>query len=795
MTDAWLEKAAQHLEWPRLATAVLARCRGPSAQRRGLLLAADRAQAALMLRETSEALALLERGERVPLQDLRDIEPHLALLEREGSLQASALSDVLITLRNARMLRGLLASQRAKAPALHASCSTDAGLDELEQQLGDALDPDGTLSDRASPELKRLRNEIANLRERIAGRLQQLIEHHGDVLSDRYFTVREGRYVLPVRRDAHEHVAGIVHGTSQSGASVFVEPRAVLAHGNRLKLAESELEREEQRVLSALCERAREFLPSLGAAAEALDRMDLRHASALLGRELDGTVPELCEQNAVELKAARHPLLLLDGTAAVENDIALEAGRGLVISGPNASGKTVLLKTVGLFALMVRHGLPIAAAEGSRVGFFERVLTDIGDEQSTAKSLSTFSAHITNLTAILAAADAKSVVLLDELATGTDPQEGAALACAIVDAVCERGAALAVTTHYEPLKAFSLRDPRLRSASVGFDLERMEPTFELTMDLPGVSSALVVARRFGMPEPVLAFAERVLPQQARDFEALVAELATRTRALDEERAALERERSALLVIRAQEQARLDQLRTTGDARIAREIARLQQEIAEARGELTAARTQLKVADAGKRELAAAEKRISSVAGRVALGGDLAAATPTAARAGAPRKALDEQALRAGARVHVARLRSDAVVVEAPSKGRVRVAVGPLKLWVDSADLSTPDAAPAAPPQRTQSSAVAAPPVLGRTPDNTLNLKGMRVDDALSLMETFIDRLSTTDLRVGYVLHGHGTGALREAVRKHLKEVLPQVRDSRPADASEGGDAVTVFYLA
>ncbi len=788
MTASWQDKAFEHLEWPRLAAAVQARCRGQSAARKGLELAATRERATLLLRETGEALAWLERGERVPLQDLRDIGMHLSLLERQGSLPASALSDILCTLRNARQLRAFLASQRMHAPALHAACSTDPALDALEELLDGALDPDGTLSERASPEIRRLRQEIASLRERIAGRLQQLIERYEDVLSDRYYTVREGRYVLPVRRDAHERVAGIVHGTSQSGASVFVEPRPVLAQGNRLKLAESELEREEQRVLSALCERAREHLPSLGAAAEALDRIDLRNAAALLGRDLGGSVPQLCEDSALELVAARHPLLVLDGGPALANDIAIEAGRGLVISGPNASGKTVLLKTLGLCALMVRHGLPIAAAERSRVGFFEQILTDVGDEQSTAKSLSTFSAHITNLTAILAAADSRSVALLDELATGTDPQEGAALACAIVDALCARGAALAVTTHYEQLKAFSLSDARLRSASVGFDLERMEPTFALTMDVPGVSSALVVARRFGVPEPVLAFARRVLPQQAGDFERLAAELAERMRRLQAERDALERERTALQAARAEAQALLARQRREGDAAVTREIAVLQHEVGQARAEIAGARALAKRADAGRQELAEAEKRASAVAARVALGGDLAPSAPATTGARAP---LDPEAIRPGARVHVARLRSDAVVIEEASKGRVRVAVGPLKLWVQRSDLSPADPAPA---PATLPRAPEPVIVLARTQDNTLNLKGMRVDDALSLMESFIDRLSTTDLRVGYVLHGHGTGALRDAVRKHLKHALPHVRESRPADASEGGDAVTVFYL-
>ena len=237
--NSWLDKAKEHLEWARLEAAVLARCKGEPARSQGLTLAPDRAQTQLALRECDEMMSLLESGEQLAHDALHEIEPHLQRLERQGALSLPALLDVLQTLRCARLVRSFLGSQRGRAPLLCAAYSTDPALDGLEQQLDDAIEPDGTLSDRASPELRGLRTEIANLRERIIGRLQQLLERYEEVLSDRYYTLRDGRYVLPVRRDAHEKVHGIVHGTSQSGASVFVEPRAVLAHGNRLKMAES----------------------------------------------------------------------------------------------------------------------------------------------------------------------------------------------------------------------------------------------------------------------------------------------------------------------------------------------------------------------------------------------------------------------------------------------------------------------------------------------------------------------------------------------------------------------------
>jgi DNA mismatch repair protein MutS2 len=469
----WLGTAQAHLEWERIEAAVMSRCRSEGGKRRGLSLAGTREEAAALLTQTREVMSLLAGGEAMPIDDLRDVESHLMRIEREGVVEAAALRDIRVTLSSAQQLRSFLSARRERTPALWAICTIDPTLSDLEGQLDDAIDPDGTLSDRASPELRRLRSEISGLRERIIGRLQEQIARYAAVLSDNYYTLREGRYVLPVRLDAHERVNGIVHGTSQSGSSVFVEPRAIVGHGNRLKMAEAELEREEWRILAALCERVREHIHAVYAAVDTLEKLDQRNAAARFGRDLTGVVPELDDGPRIELKRARHPVLALSETTVVPNDVALQSGEGIVISGPNAGGKTVLLKLLGLSALMARYGLPVLAEEGSRVGFFSSVLTDVGDAQSTTNNLSTFSAHVRNLASILAAAKRDTMVLLDEVATGTDPQEGGALACAVVDQLCKQGAALAVTTHYEPLKAHALHAPHLRTASVGFDVEKM----------------------------------------------------------------------------------------------------------------------------------------------------------------------------------------------------------------------------------------------------------------------------------------------------------------------------------
>jgi len=769
----------------------LARCSGQAARRLGISFATSLDETRNLLAQTAEAATCLNNGEGLPLDGLRDVGPHLERLAREGTLDVLSLADVRATLQHAVRVRRFLGSRRAQTPALSAAATLDPSLDALETELGRAVELDGTLRDDASEELGRVRTEIAALRERIVGRLEDVIAKQGALLSDNYFTLRDGRYVLPVRRDAHDRLPGIVHGASSSGASIFVEPRAVVAHGNRLKVAEAEAEREQLRILAALSDRVRERLPELLAAAETLNQFDLRNAAALLAREYRGVAPDLSDEPIAQLKAARHPGLALEGVQVVANDIEIQAGRGLVVSGPNAGGKTVVLKTLGLCALMTRAGMLLPAAEGSRIGFFDPILTELGDEQSTVTNLSTFSAHVRNLVEILDQTKSGALVLLDEVATGTDPGEGGALACALVQTFCERGAALVVTTHYEALKALAERDDRLRSASVGFDPTRLQPTFELLLDVPGASSALTVARRYGLPASVIEAAAQFVPEQARDFELLVQRLRDAAIAARTERAELESERRKVDLERREQEMRSNELQQQSKRKLSREAEQLMNELRAARSELDQARALLRRQDRDAQHLAEAERKIKSAAIPVTVGSDLASALATEQRTPAD-KPPD---VTIGARVYVPRLRADAVVVEGPQKNRVLVAVGAMKLWVDLPDLRKAES-PAAEPDnvvplreivRTESSPL-------RSADNTLDLRGLRADDALAMLDSFIDRLYSGPLRVGFVLHGHGSGALRQAVREHLKAAPPYVQTTRPGAPDEGGDAITVFYL-
>ena len=517
-------KTLADLEWDQVERAVAERCRGPLRGGLSLHLADSFEETERVLAESREAWTLLDRKEPLPLEGICEIRASLQHLEREGVLDGGALKDIRMTLRAAATLRRFLGQRKDTVPYLHRACAIDPTLDALEEEVGMSIGNDGTILDSASAELARLREEVGNLRGRIIRKLEDLIQKRSAILQDSFYTIREGRYVLPVRTDAHERFHGIVHGSSASGATIFVEPRDLVERGNRLKMAQGELEREERRILAALSDLVRQYVPQLRAAAEALDHADLRSASGQLAVDLGAHFVELCQEPRISLRAARHPSLILGGIEVVPNDIELFGGEALVISGPNAGGKTVALKMLGLAALMTRAGLAVPVEAGSVCGFFSPVLAAVGDEQSLARSLSTFSAHLVTLRSVLEQAGERVLVLLDELAGATDPEAGAALACAVVQTLVERRTAVAVTTHYEALKALAAEREDMHNAAVGFDFDNMEPTFRMTMGVPGGSNALEVARRYGIPREVIEQARRALPEHSRSFETLVAKL-------------------------------------------------------------------------------------------------------------------------------------------------------------------------------------------------------------------------------------------------------------------------------
>ncbi len=791
-----------------MLAALADRCHGPLGRELVLALpfAATRDEARAWLAQSMEARRLLDDGSALPPGASDDVRDAVERVRVGGALAPEELRAVGRALGAARALRRFLASRRASAPALYDACSTDPTLDDAADEIDRSFEPDGALSDSASPRLRELRAEWRAARQRMLARMQDLIARHGAILQDAFVTEREGRWVLPVRSDAHERFPGIVHATSASGSTLFVEPRAVVAMGNRLKVLEADVRREEAAVYARLTAVLADVLPSLEAAVHALALADARAATARLAADLAMTFPEVVDEPRLDLRRARHPLLALDALAArppgtvVPSDLVLEAGRCVVVSGPNAGGKTVALKTMGLVALMARAGLPAPCDEGSVVGLFDAVLTDVGDDQSLQRNLSTFSAHVSNLAEILRETTRGALVLLDELAGGTDPREGEALAAGVLDSLCARGGAVAATTHYEGLKALALVDPRFENASVGFDLPTMTPTFALARGIPGRSSALAVARRFGMPSTVIERAERFLTREDRSFEAVVEQLHGERAALELARAAAQEREQEALAARTRLEAEVSALRDRERRTLSEEARALLAQMQRAREELREAHARIRAKKADAQSIREAERAVERVAGDFAIGGQLERLVVPAARG--PEREPEARApqLRRGARVWVARLRAEGEILELLGDGQVRVAAGALKLTVPAAELraaASPEPPPgprrAAAPEPAPARAAAPEATPIQTEDATCDLRGLRVDDALSLATSFLDRSLNEGRRAVFFVHGHGTGALRDAVRQELAR-SPYVARFRAGDPDRGGEGVTVAWL-
>jgi DNA mismatch repair protein MutS2 len=810
-------KTLSDLEWERFLASIAERCVGPMGKdfARAWAFASTEDEVTTRLAEAKEAARLLAEGAPLPVRDVPDVRESIDRVRASGALAGTELRACAEALGAARALRRFLHARGSAVPALSAACGTDPTLDEPLAEISRCFDADGTLSDRASPRLGELRGEYRASRGRMLSRLEDLMTRYEGVIQDRFVTEREGRYVVPVRADAHERFPGIVHATSSSGSTLFVEPRAVVPMGNRLKMLEAEVVREEILVQARLSALLADVLPSFEAAANALARADALAAVAELAEDIGLVFPRVVPEPRLELLALRHPLLLLDAlppraqrdaghaevlrARVVPSDVSIEAGRAVVVSGPNAGGKTVALKAMGLAALMVRAGLPVACGEGSVVGTFEVVLTDVGDEQNIAKNLSTFSAHVRNLAGILDETHKGALVLLDELAGGTDPREGEALAAGVLDSLCARGGAVVATTHYEGLKALALADPRFQNGSVGFDLATMEPTFRLTLGIPGSSSALAVARRYGMPSTVIERAERFLSREDQGFEALVKKLEAERAALELARRAAETREEEAEQAKSRLAAELESARDREKRTVSREAEALLASLRRAKDDLRAAQAKLRGKKIDEGALREASRAIDRVASAATLGGELESVTMRADEAGV-RPPVRREELKRGAKVYVPRLRAEAEVLELLADGGARVAVGPLKLTVTMEEIRAAAAAPEsrAPRDRGSRPRVRDEAASFETPmqtrDNTCDVRGMYTEDAVPFAMSFLDKALNAGDRVAFVIHGHGTGALRDAIRRELKQSAYVAR-FRAGETGDGGDGVTVVWLA
>ena len=795
------DKTLHELGWAALCGELAQRARTPMGKElcRALVPGDDEAIAALRLQRVEEARLLKRFDKELPVAEAVDVRSPLGRAARGGTLEAQELRQIARLIRAAASARRFCFSQADRAPLHFALAQTLSELDPLAQELERAFDPAGKLLDTASPLLAELRERARGLHRAIKARLEEMLvdEKIVEMLRDVYYSVRGDRYVLPIRAEHKSHLPGIVHNASGSGQTLFVEPQEMVELGNQLTIAEAGILEEEQRILGELSAAVGARAPALSQDVETIATLDEAGAAARLADELNATAPGLTGDR-FDLRAARHPLLALQVRArgkgsVVANDIALTApAQALIVSGPNAGGKTVTITSVGLAALMARVGLPVAAGEGSRMPLYRTVYTAIGDEGDLSRDLSTFTAHLTALRHILEAAGPGTLVLIDEIAADTDPREGAALAVAALEDLVGKGAQVLITTHLEELKALGLADPRFAPASVGFDVERLAPTYTLKLGEVGASSAIAIARRVGLSEQLCARAREILggggstlseAVQKLDEERQVAarareELEDLRAQLQEERAALQREREQL---RALEQ----QTRAAARAELVADFAQKRAGIAALIAQLQAAPAMAQAIEA-QRALEQAE----ADEGRAQVREEEA---PPAAEP-AP------GAIAQGARVRHLRLGSEGVVLEIAGT-QATVQLGALRTKVSLDDLVAVTGARKALAQpgfrKTRAEklgrgeAARAAPVEVRIP--LVDVRGQRVDEALRSLELSLDRHLRAGEETVQVLHGHGSGALKAAVREHLGR-SPYVLKARSAESHEGGDGVTVVTL-
>lgn len=753
-----------------------------------------------------EAMTLHDLDARLPIRRINPLDSVLPTLQRGAVASGAELRDVALCLEQALMLRTHAVNHEAHAPNLRRELDVAPSLTELVQRLRTALNEHGELYDGASEGLSAARRELGNSREALRAAQAQLLRKYKDHLAGAFFAEREGRLVLPFRTDSGPF-EGTVLGSSGSGNTLYVEPDELTAPNNRARIAEARVHQEETKLLTELSTLLAPRVEEIRNAYEVTLLADRVAACAIWAVLHDAHPVQLAEQPVLNLVQMRHPLLVSrnDGRSAdqenqvVASDLVLLSGQALILSGPNAGGKTVALKCLGLAALLARSGLPVPCAPESEIGWFSDVVTDVGDDQSISRSLSTFSAHITNLANCLTVSGAGTLLLLDEIAGGTDPEEGAALAVALLQAFTKSGASVATTTHYERLKQLGAAgDGTFRNASVGFDLQQMRPTFRVTLGVPGASSALAVAERYGIPPDIVAAARAALPSSSHDQQRLIqqleSELARTTAARESAEALLaETERRKEVLEREREHA----LRSDRQA-LERLAVELTQEVQAARADLRRAKALLGTGT--KDAYREAEALVSSAAKPITVDGSLTRAT--AASASRNDRAPDAQLLAPGTAVRLLNLNTDAVIAEVPSKGQVRVSVGGLKMSVPLEQIQLAKGG-AKSPQRSRNTSArnqtqyhdssSSPGEAVRTQHNTCDLRGVRVDDGLVLVDQFLDEMLRMRESAVFILHGHGTGAMKSAVRSHLA-TSRVVRHFEPAPQDNGGDAFTIAWL-
>jgi len=763
-----------------------------------------------LVAETTQARELVARSGRVPLGGVHDVRAQVMNAGRGGVLAPRDLLDIADTLYACRRMRAFLQRGEIDAPLVVAKARALGSFQEIEQAIEGAIDNRAEVMDSASDQLRAIRAQLQRLHNMVAKRLEAIIHSPrlARVIQDPIVTVRNGRYCVPIRSEFKSEFRGIVHDTSSSGATVFMEPFVVVEANNELRETKAAEEHEVRRILAKLSLVVGESADTILDSLRTLAALDLIFARAGLANSMEATEPSLNTQGKVDLVRARHPLLT-GGVVPIDMRLG-EDFSGLILTGPNTGGKTVTLKTIGLLTLMAQSGLHIPAGAGSRVAIFSQIFADIGDEQSIQQSLSTFSSHMSQIVSVLRQAGGDTLVLLDEIGAGTDPAEGSALAKAVMIELLRRGCRVVATTHYGDLKAFAYTQPNIQNASVEFDPVTLEPTYEVRIGTPGSSNAFAIASRLGMSSALLRQAAEMMGESQVALHEVIQHAERDQRDLAEERREAAKARMDLDRTRSEYQRLLDDLKrerkemlrqARDEAR--RIVARAKQRTEDLFNLLRQSVQEAKIAkEAIEREAEQAARYappepavlIQSARSELAeISEEAAEATAEVAEPENPVEPEPEpepiRDVAVGDAVIVRSIGQRGTVLTLPDEeGQLEVQVGILRVTVNLADL------------------VRAPEALvtvSRTPielrvergpvPRELHLRGLRVEPAVYELDRYLDRAALARHDQVRIVHGKGTGAVRAAVHERLKD-HPLVRSFHLAEQGEGDSGVTVVEL-
>lgn len=737
--------------------------------------------------ETEEALVVLTYVGGHPMASFSDVRPYLALCDKGATLSPKALLEIATLMRACRTARSALVTERDNTPRLKEKASLLGSFRNLEDDITTAILSEDEIADKASNELANIRRHLRGATERIKERLNSMIRSsaYQKYLQDPILTMRNDRYVLPVKAEYRASVPGLVHDQSASGATLFIEPMAAVEMGNELKQWEAKEKQEIERILAALSAEVAPYAVQLKENLELLAELDFAFAKGLLSRDMSGVTPKMNRDGFINIIRGRHPLI--DREKVVPSNLWM--GREfttLIITGPNTGGKTVTLKTVGLFTLMAQAGLHVPADLGTELAVFQQVFADIGDEQSIEQSLSTFSGHMTNIVGIMNEVTADDLVLFDELGAGTDPTEGAALAQTILTALLRKQVRTLATTHYSELKAFALSTPGVENASVEFNVETLRPTYRLSIGVPGKSNAFEISRKLGLSEGLIDEAKKLLSTEDKRFEDVIANAEYHRQVAEKERKLAEQAAAETTKLRDEAEFLRREMEAKREASLRKAKDEARRILENARRESESVMRELKqmkksAASGPDMQAAALRKRLED--GIDSLSEGLA---QKADRVDKPPKTL-----KVGDEVEILNLKTRGVVLSAPdAKGEVQLQAGIVKL---KAHISQLRLVKEEPTKKQKSSFHAETGAMTRTVPMECDVRGMALDEAIPVVDQYLDEAVLASLTEVSIIHGKGTGVLRSGIQQHLRR-HPHVKSFRLGVYGEGESGVTVVTL-